>query len=179
MRLHLGIFLSFLPFGLLCADAGAHQGKLAEGAALHRVQLMLEKKDYGQVEKSCRTLLRDEGGLTSRAMRDKVMHLLGKSLEQQGKLDEAIGIYASMWARPRSGGSPNPELLEAWLRVLWKRNQPGDDGRMGDRQGAVEGGRKYLNQTERFKEKMNKEDLEHRQSLEKLVEQYEAELKKE
>ena len=178
MRVLRCILLTLLLPGLLHAEPKADQGKLAEDAAMHRVELMLEKKDYELAEKKCLMLLENEKSVSA-LQKDEIRFMLGRSLEEQGKLDKAASVYAAvLWAGHRRVWQFRDEYMEAWIRVLWKRNKPGEDGVMGDREGAVESGRQYLDQMGQFKDRMNQEDLEKRQRLEKLVEQYEKELKK-
>jgi hypothetical protein len=65
--------------------------------------------------------------------------------------------------------------MTRWMEALWARNKPSSDPNTpGDRQGAYQGGARYIELTGRFKDKMIESDLELWQEVEKLVKTYEG-----
>jgi hypothetical protein len=65
--------------------------------------------------------------------------------------------------------------MKTWMQLSWDRNQQSKDpATPGDRQGAYQGGAKYIELTGRFKDKMADSDLDLWKEVEKLVKTYEA-----
>ncbi len=147
--------------------------KLKEEALYHIVRLLANKKEWGEVETKAKEFLAPENKF-AKLRRAQVFLLLGKSYEERKMLDDAIGIYARVWATFTGTIAASAPAMESWMKILWMRNKQGDERTMSDRQGAYEGGWKYIDQTARFKDKMTADDLELWLVVEKLVQQYEA-----
>ena len=146
---------------------------LKEEALYNIIKIHMAKKDFDKVIAEAKEFL-DKKNKFSKLRRAQVFLLLGKAYEQSNKEDDAIGIYARVWATHTGTISASAPAMEAWMKIMWMRNKPGNERIMGDRQGAYEGGLKYINQTARFRDKMNAADLELWLVVEKLVKQYEA-----
>ena len=144
-----------------------------EEALYHIVRLLMNKKDWGAVEGKAKEFLDKENNF-GKLRRAQVFLMLGKAYEERKMLDDAIGIYARVWATYTGTINASAPAMESWMKILWMRNKPGDDRTMSDRQGAYEGGWKYISQTARFRDKMKASDLELWLVVEKLVKQYEA-----
>ena len=100
-------------------------------------------------------------------------------LHDDGKLEEAIGAYAKIWATQTGRISVSAPAMEDWLGILWQRNQPKNGIVMGDREAAVDGGARYIKLTGPLKDKMEEDDLAKWMRVEKLVKKYQTKLKEE
>lgn len=106
-------------------------------------------------------------------LRDVVSEM-AKNPEADG-LEELIAMYAKLWSSHMGNIRVSAPAIRGWMELSWARDRPSADPALpGDRQGAYEGGAKYLELTGRFKDKMVEADLELWQEVETLVKNYEA-----
>ena len=113
-----------------------------------------------------------------RKMEPKEVRAYALQLQEEGKIDEAIRVYAALCAGFKSSINIPEEALnaEGWMRLLWERNNPGTEEKKGDREMALEAGRNFLKQTKRFEDRMRDNDRRLWKRLEALVLEYEMEL---
>ncbi|MDX1681226.1 MAG: tetratricopeptide repeat protein [Akkermansiaceae bacterium] len=154
--------------------AEAEKNSLKEEALYNIVRLLMNKRDYAAAETKAREFIDHEPAFGSSVRTANVYLWLGESFEERNKTDDAIGVYARVWATMTGNIAASAPAMERWMKILWNRNQPAANGKMSDRQGAYEGGLKYLRQTERFKDQMIPSDLALWQSVEQLVKKYES-----
>ena len=89
--------------------------------------------------------------------------------------DDAISMYVKVWSAHMGYIKVSAPAVEAWMTLSSKRNRTSDKpGVANDRQGAYEGGYRYLELTGRFKDKMTDEEVKLWERVQKLTDQYEA-----
>jgi tetratricopeptide (TPR) repeat protein len=143
--------------------------------ALYRiVELLMEKKDYAKAAEQARIYLnREETGFSKYS--PQVGLLLARSFDERKMVDDALAMYVKVWAAHTGNIKISAPAMRRWMQLSWDRNKPSNDPAVpADRQGAYEGGAKYIEQTGRFKDKMIESDLELWKEVEKLVKTYEA-----
>ena len=177
------VFLSLICLlpGLLHADpkpaAGKKQLNLVESYQL--IEEFLSEEKHGDAVKQCRSFLSGVNGSPSLMDRAQVNLYLALSLERLGKDEEAIQEYGKLWTRYRGWIHITTPAISSWMQLMWKRNRPAQEGVMANREEAVLHGRRYVHEWRGRKDKMKQKDREAFSRFEKLVQQYEAELKKE
>lgn len=154
---------------------GTEDNGLKEEAIFSILEILMTKKDYAAADAKAREFLKKENNF-SKTRKAKAMLMLGQSQEARKMEDDAIASYGLIWSNPTYMGiiEASAPAITNWMKILWMRNKPGTDTVMGDRQGAYEGGWKYLQFTGRFRDKMRSGDLELWLEVEKIVRQYEA-----
>ncbi len=181
MRLAVYLSLICLLPGLLHADpkpaAGKKRLNLVESYQL--IEEFLSEEKYGDAVKQCRIFLSGANGGPSLTDTAQVNLYLALSLERLGKDDEAIQEYEKLWTRYKGWIHITTPAMSGWIQLMWKRNRPAQEGGMADREGAVLYGRRYVDEWIGRKDKLKQKDREAWSRVEKLVQQYEAELKKE
>jgi tetratricopeptide (TPR) repeat protein len=143
--------------------------------ALYRtVELLVAKKDYAKAAEQARIYLdREKTGFAKYA--PQVGLLLARTFEQRGMADDAIAMYVKVWSAHMGNIKVSAPAMLGWMRLSWERNKPSNDPALpADRQGAYEGGARYIELTGRFRDKMIESDLKLWQEVEKLVKTYEA-----
>ena len=177
------VFLSLICLlpGLLHADpkpaAGKKQLNLVESYQL--IEEFLSEEKHGDAVKQCRSFLSGVNGSPSLMDRAQVNLYLALSLERLGKDEEALQEYEKVWTQYKSWIYVSGPAISSWIQLMWKRNRPAQEGAMADREGAVLHGRRYVDEWVGRKDKLKQKDREAWSRVEKLVQQYEAELKKE
>ena len=154
---------------------GDSQDKTEREFSLYRIiELHMAKGDYAKAAEEAKVYLdREKSGFSRYAA--QVGLLLAKSYEERKMLDDALSMYVKVWSAHMGNIKISAPAILSWMKLSWDRNKPSADPAVpGDRQGAYEGGAKYLELTGRFKDKMIESDLELWQEVEKLVQQYEA-----
>lgn len=112
-------------------------------------------------------------------MRPEEVRAHAKKLEEEGKLDEAIAACARLFVRyqPATNIIEDARNLEVYMHLLWKRNKPETEKESGDRQVALETGKKFIAFTKKVvQDKAEGDDLEVWKRVEALVLEYEMEL---
>ena len=143
------------------------------------IEQLVEKKDYKEALLKGRLFLdHKESKSFSKLKRAVVLNHMGYCYEQSGSLGPALRTYAHGWSDHMGLVRTSSLAIERWMRILWERNQSGDEFLMSDRQAALKGCRRYVQMLVRFKDKMTKEDVEKFLRVEKLLKSYEAELEK-
>ena len=134
----------------------------------------MAKKDYAKAAEQAKIYLdREKSGFMK--FSPQVGMLLARSFDERGSVDDAISMYVKVWSAHMGNIKISAPAMQRWMQLSWDRNKPAvQAGTPGDRQGAYEGGAKYLELTGRFKDKMVEADLELWQEVEKLVKTYEA-----
>jgi hypothetical protein len=90
-------------------------------------------------------------------------------------IDDALAMYVKVWSAHMGNIQISAPAMKSWMTLSWARNNPSTSpGTPSDRQGAYEGGARYIELTGRFKDKMVESDLALWQEIEKLVKTYEA-----
>lgn len=150
----------------------AEKEDLKELSLYGMIELLVKMKSYGEAITRANAFLDAPG--YSKVRKASVMLWLGESYEKSNKIDDAIRTYMLLYAQYKGTIEASAPAVMRYMRIMWERNQPGNDTQMGDRQGAYELGHTYVSLTERFRDQMRSEDLEVWLEVEKLVKQYEA-----
>jgi hypothetical protein len=80
-----------------------------------------------------------------------------------------------VWATHMGNIRISAPAMKSWMELLWSRNKSSADPKVpADRQGAYEGGARYIENTAPIKGKMAEDDLKLWEEVEKLVKTYEA-----
>lgn len=151
------------------------QEKSEREFSLYRIsELLMAKKDFSKAAEQAKVYLdREKSGFSKYS--PQVGLLLAKSYEERKMVDDALSMYVKVWSAHMGNIKISAPAVLSWMKLSWDRNKPSTDPAVpGDRQGAYEGGAKYLELTGRFKDKMIEGDLELWQEVEKLVRIYEA-----
>ena len=159
-------------FNRVYADS---QEKAEREFSLYRiVELLIDKKDYAKAEEQAKIYLdREKSGFSKFA--PQVGLLLAKSYQERKMTDDALAMYVKVWSTYMGNIRISAPAILSWMELSWDRNKTSaDPATPGDRQGAYEGGARFLELTGRFKDKMTPDDLELWQQVEKLVKTYEA-----
>jgi hypothetical protein len=138
------------------------------------IELLMAKKDFAKAADQAKVYLdREKTGFMK--FSPQVGLLLAKSFEERKMEDDAISMYVKVWSAHMGNIKVSGPAMLSWMQISWDRNKPSTQpGTPGDRQGAYEGGAKYLELTGRFKDKMVETDRELWNEVEKLVKTYEA-----
>ena len=151
------------------------QEKSEREFSLYRIaELLMAKKDFAKAAEQAKIYLdREKSGFSKYS--PQVGMLLAHSYEERKMIDDALSMYVKVWSAHMGNIKISAPAVLSWMKLSWERNKPSaDPAAPGDRQGAYEGGAKYLELTGRFKDKMIEDDLELWKEVEKLVGIYEA-----
>lgn len=151
------------------------QEKAEREFALYRIiELLIAKKDYAKAaEKAQLYLNREQTGFSK--FSPQVGLLLARTFEERKMNDDAIAMYVKVWSAHMGNIKISAPAMKSWMELSWARNKSSTDPAVpSDRQGAYEGGARFIELTGRFKDKMTSADLELWQQVEKLVQTYEA-----
>ncbi|MGJ8697603.1 MAG: tetratricopeptide repeat protein [Verrucomicrobiaceae bacterium] len=99
--------------------------------------------------------------------------LVAQSYDELGKAEDAIAIYAQIWATAPGYVKVSGPAIKRWMELLWDRNGSGPNG-VSDRQKVYEEGWKWLDRTKTFKNKLNESELASWNAVQSLVDEYEA-----
>lgn len=138
------------------------------------IELLMAKQDYAAVEKEAAIYLdREKTGFSKYS--PKVGLILARAYQDQKKVNDALAMYSKVWAAHMGNISISAPAMLEWMKLSWERNLPAEQaGGVSDRQGAYNGGAKYVDLTGRLRDKMTPDDLELWQEVEKLTKTYEA-----
>jgi tetratricopeptide (TPR) repeat protein len=138
------------------------------------VELLIANKEYAKAaEKALIYLDREKSGF-SKYSPDMGL-LLAKTYDERKMVSDAIAMYMKVWSAHMGNIKVSAPAMKRWMELSWERNKGSTDPAVpADRQGAYEGGARYIELTGRFKDKMIESDLKLWQEVEKLVETYEA-----
>lgn len=148
-----------------------------EFALFRIVEILMKKGDYAKAaERANQYLDREEGSsLGFSKFSPEVGLILAQSFEKRNMTDDAISMYVKVWSAHMGYIKVSAPAIEAWMTLSHKRNRAADDPNVpNDRQGAYEGGYRYLELTGRFKDKMSPEDVKLWERVQKLTDQYVA-----
>ena len=150
------------------------EDKVEREFALYRIiELLMAKRDFAKAADQARIYL-DTEKTGFKKYSPQVGLLLARSFEERKMDEDAIQMYVKVWAHMGNIKVSAPAML-SWMRLLWDRNKPSaGPGLPADRQGAYEGGARYIELTGRFKDKMIDSDLQLWLEVEKQVKIYEA-----
>lgn len=148
-----------------------------EDALFRIIEVLMKKGEYATAaDRANQYLDREEGSsLGFSRYSAEVGLILAQSFEERGMTDDALKMYLKVWSAHMGNIAISAPAMEAWMKLSHKRNRSSDDPSVvSDRQGAYNGGFKYLELTGRFKDKMSPEDLKLWERVEALTEQYVA-----
>ncbi len=136
--------------------------------ALFRIaETQMENGDFVAAGETARRYLDPEQHKFSRFKPEAAL-LLARSYDRRGDVDNALAMYTKVWSANMGYIAVSAPAMKRWMELSWQRNQP------GDRQGAYEGGARYLELTARFKDRMSESDLGLWQEVDDLVKVYVA-----
>lgn len=154
------------------------QEKAEREFALYRiVEILMKKGDHSAAaDRANQYLEREEGkslGFTKYS--PEVGFMLAQSFEKRNMVDDAISMYVKVWSAHMGYIKVSAPAIEAWMTLSHRRNRVSDNPNVpSDRQGAYEGGYRYLELTGRFKDKMTPEEVKLWDRVQKLTDQYVA-----
>lgn len=164
-------------FGRILADS---QEKKEQEFALYRIiEIEMKKGDFAAAAKRANEYLnKDEKagpvyGFTKYP--PQVGFILAQSFDKRGMVDDAISMYVKVWSAHMGNIQVSAPAIQRWMELSFKRNKISSDPKVAsDRQGAYNGGWRYIDLTSRFKDKMTPEDRVLWDEVEKLVAKYVA-----
>ncbi len=168
---------SLEDFELIFAES---KDKSEREFALYRIiEILMKKGDFEEAAKRANQYLnRDDKagevyGFTKYT--PEVGLILAQSFDQRNKVDDAISMYVKVWSAHMGYIKVSAPAIKRWMELSYKRNNKSSDPKVvSDRQGAYNGGWRFLDLTGRFKEKLSPEDLAAWVEVEKLVDTYVA-----
>ncbi len=148
-----------------------------EGALFRIIEILMDKGQYEKAAARANEYLNREKGKTLGFSKyaPEVGLLLARSFEERGKIDDAIAMYVKVWSAHMGYIKVSAPAIKAWMQLTHRRNKTSNKpGVPSDRQGAYEGGHKYLELTGRSKDRFNPEELALWKEVQALVQQYVA-----
>ncbi|MEY3396026.1 MAG: hypothetical protein RL346_2263 [Verrucomicrobiota bacterium] len=154
--------------------------KVQREFALYRIiQVLMTKGDFDEVSKRANQYLNRDAkdgavyGFTK--FTPEVGYMLAQSFEKRGMTDDAISMYVKVWSTHMGNVKISAPAIHSWMELSWKRNRPSTDPNVpGDRQGAYQGGHRFLELTGRFKDKLTPDERELWVKVEQLTARYVA-----
>jgi tetratricopeptide (TPR) repeat protein len=144
-----------------------------EFALMRMVQISLAKGDFDKAAESARRYLnREEHNFNQYTGRVSLM--LAESFDRAGKVNDAISMYLKVWSAFMGEIRVSAPAMKRWMELNWQQNRPAEGDNPSDRQGAYNGGKQYIMQTERLKGNMTPAELAVWEEVEALVRTYEA-----
>jgi tetratricopeptide (TPR) repeat protein len=148
-----------------------------ESALYHLIEAQMAKGEFVKASDSAKLYL-DHDKNNYRKYSAQVGMLLARAYQERGEINDAIAMYGKSWSGNSMGFIQiSAPAMKNWLELLWQRNLPGDGAeKVGDRQGAYNGGAKFIEATSRpeFQSKMSEEDKVLWKEVEQLVKKYES-----
>lgn len=148
-----------------------------EFALFRIIEVLMKKGDYAKAaERANQYLDREEGkSLGFSKYSPQVGFMLAESFDKRNMADDAISMYVKVWSAHMGYIMISAPAVEAWMTLSYKRNRTSNDPKIpSDRQGAYEGGYRYLELTGRFKDKMSPAEVKLWERVQKLTDQYVA-----
>ena len=148
--------------------------------SLYRIiEILMAKEEYAKAaERANEYLNRDEKAgplLGFTKFSPEVGLILAETFEKRGKTDDAIAMYVKVWSAHMGYIKVSAPAIKRWMELSYDRNRKSSDPKVvSDRQGAYNGGWRFLDLTGRFKEKLDADDLALWKEVESLVEKYVA-----
>jgi tetratricopeptide (TPR) repeat protein len=142
----------------------APQKKQQERALYRIVEILTEKKDWGDVTTRAKEYLTTEG---YRRYAAEVSFMLSESYDKRGMQEDAISSYNKTWASYTGLIRISAPSMTRVMELVWAR----DAGE--DHQQAYEIGYKFCASTEHLLAQMKDEEKEAWEQVKKLVQQYE------
>lgn len=147
--------------------------KQQEFSLMRIVQIHLAKGDYDKTAASARRYLSsDEHNF--RQYTGRVSLMLAESFDRADKKNDAISMYLKVWSAFLGEIRVSAPAMKRWMELNWALNRPAAGDSPADRQGAYNGGKQYIMQTERLKGNMTPAELAIWEEVEALVRTYEA-----
>jgi len=159
-------------FRRILADS---QEKSQREFSLYRViELHMIRKEYEKAATEAKIYLdRDKSGFSKYS--PEVGLILADTYKERKMVDDALSMYVKVWSAQMGYIKVSAKAMKNWMELSWDRNKASSSPNTpGDRQGAYEGGARYLELTAGFKNKMTEEELELWKEVEALVKTYEA-----
>jgi len=154
--------------------ANSDKKQQKEKALYRKTELLAAKGDWDKVNQQAKVYLDTKANNFS-LYKGPVNVLLAESYEKTNKINDAIFSYSSICFGNQIGNILySAPACKRWMELLWERDAAAVDGKPGDRQGAYDGGYKYVDMTRRLYDKMTQEEKELWNSVEELVKEYEA-----
>jgi len=144
-----------------------------EFSLMRAIQTNLALGNYDKAAETARLYLnRDEHSFN--VYTGRVSKMLADSFDLAGKKNDAISMYLKVWSAFMGEIRVSAPAMKRWMELVWELNRPATAENPSDRQGAYNGGKQYIMQTERLKPQMQPEELAAWEEVELLVRQYEA-----
>ncbi len=145
-----------------------------EFSLFRKIELQIQNKEHEKAAASALLYLdREKSGFTKYS--PEVGLLLARTYDERKMVDEALAMLIKVWSAHMGNIKISAPAMKRWMELSWQRNtEPNDPAVPSDRQGAYEGGARYIELTGRFKDKMIESDLLLWQEVEQLVKTYEA-----
>jgi TolA-binding protein len=155
----------------------SQEKKEREFALFRIIEILMAKGDHAKAaERANQYLEREEGkSLGFSKYSPEVGLILAQSFEKRNMNDDAISMYVKVWSAHMGYIRISAPAVEAWMKLSYQRNRKSDDPRVqADRQGAYNGGYRFLDLTGRFKDKMSPEEVVMWDRVQKLTDRYVA-----
>lgn len=149
--------------------------KVDKERALYRmIDIGMKKGDYAGAEANARLYL-DKKEHSFSKWSPEVGLMLAQSLDKRGSVNDALAMYTKVWSAHMGYIIVSGPAMKRWMELSWQRNlQAASEDGKADRQGAYEGGWRYIDLTKRFFDKMSEPEQEIWKEVQQLVLDYEA-----
>jgi TolA-binding protein len=147
-----------------------------ESSLFRLIEVNMAKGDFVKAAENAKLYLdREKSNFTKYSA--QVGMLLAQSYQERGEVNDAIAMYVKVWGAHMGLIKISAPAMKNWMELSWQRNLPGNGADAeADRQGAYNGGAKYIEGTSRreVKSKMTPEELVLWKEVEQLVKKYES-----
>jgi tetratricopeptide (TPR) repeat protein len=145
-----------------------------EFSLFRMIELLIANKEYAKAAEKAQIYLdREKSGFSK--FSPQVGLLLARTFDERKMVDDAIAMYVKVWSAHMGNIKISAPAMKRWMELSWQRNKESTDpATPSDRQGAYEGGARFIELTGRFRDKMTESDLKLWQEVEALVQTYEA-----
>ncbi len=152
----------------------SEEKKQREKALFRKVEFLAAKGEWSKVNEAAKMYF-DKKTNNFTAYTGAVGLLLAQSYEKTGSINDALAAYAQLYTGGQMGLiSVSAPAVKRWMELMWERNTPSVGDKVGDQQGAYNGGQQYIEFTRRIYDKMSQEEKELWSSIEQQVKEYEA-----
>jgi len=144
-----------------------------EFSLFRMIRIHLDKGEHAKAEEKARLYLdREQNNFNN--YNGRVSLMLAESFDRRNMKPEAIDMYTKVWAAYMGEIRVSAPAMKRWMELNWEQNRPATAQNVSDRQGAYNGGKQYIANTERLKHNFTPAELAAWEEVEALVRTYGA-----
>jgi tetratricopeptide (TPR) repeat protein len=144
-----------------------------EFSLFRMVRVHLDKGEHAKAEEKARLYL-DREKSNFNKYSGQVSLMLAETFDRANNKPDAIVMYMKVWSAYIGEIRVSAPAMKRWMELNWEQNRPAPPNGVSDRQGAYNGGKEYIANTERLKHNMTPAELAAWEAVEALVRTYGA-----